>query len=878
MEVLEKHLGDPSTWLASDGMSFTPAGEHEVIARAWDLVPDILRQAGDGGICDATVETLEKRMPSRDLNLLACETLEIAHGYSWKDDIKESRIEDFNDTDIEKNTARYQYGPLSPAAAASRRLLLASLLRCSPAKRAPFLEMGLPQLCRYLFKPGIYGHEAAAETVGEATERLVAIANFVQPLAEAFAKEQSESLISACCQPFRSTNASGLIARHAAALMSVLLSTAAAAGPPGAGGFTEDVPVLRGLWESLLSLTLWGINCPGQENSATHLFSIVDQDFLLTQPFRYAHARWEKKRHAQAKRSWRRKRRTAAASSSFDSSSAALDTVGCRASDGVTDNSASSTTSLAMLSVGRSRAVHQSYFQNAAASVGGCWSSLGIARLVYYALARNSTAAVLSCGSESNRGREGPVKVTLQGSFGMPLGAEISLPAIAGVGVYSPLRLWQLLAPHAATLLFRADDGEHGGIESISNESGEEERSTTRQRLLASSDAMAGEELLLWLTLRLPPNCLHFQEYMDGDSPIGDNEEVMLEESDSDSGFSSDEGSASSLSIESRLQLKTQRRNERLKQEAKQPIINIPRPCFNGEKSLSKSFYFRPAVNISGLLRSLIDRMVFCADAYRRARLRLVAERMIGALDGAAAYVLFSDPGLISVCPHTQAAAWLLDLVRRRVVIDFKRLYQWNEERRQCLQPKPLIRFNFLGDSRLHRLVTQPLQKIAAETQIQKLSESLDVHLSVLATARFVLLRRKSLLQSSFNLSVDEELSRLGLIGRNDVCSDRTIEAWGVACRRVISTLVDYDINLRTKTEKTALPLPLVTFSIANPDQKATSTTQNAPLVPPSTVMPVEGELAVPIAPEPTPHKENYHFALLVESATCVLDLLQEKK
>ena len=301
---------------------------------------------------------------------------------------------------------------------------------------------------------------------------------------------------------------------------------------------------------------------------------------------------------------------------------------------------------------------------------------------------------------------------------------------------------------------------------------------------------------------------------------------------------------------------------------------------------------WRAAVNVSGLLRVLVDRMVFCADARRRARLRLLSERLVGALGGGAALRLLADPALIPVCPHPQAAAWLFDLVRRRVAGDLTRAVRWNGQLRSWQETRQTTtaaaaamamamamtppRFCFLGDRRLRRLVTRPLEKVAAEKRSQVLSESLDAHLAVLAIARFVLLRRRTLPPTTEPMGAAPRP-----FSRDAVCSSKTLASWRRACQRIVQTLLDHDLSLRGSSggEAAAATAAAAASDAATMNLEVAVTITGAPGAAPTTEpIDVQGGLSVPVAPEPTPGKASFHFALLMEGAKRVLELVDEER
>ena len=91
-----------------------------------------------------------------------------------------------------------------------------------------------------------------------------------------------------------------------------------------------------------------------------------------------------------------------------------------------------------------------------------------------------------------------------------------------------------------------------------------------------------------------------------------------------------------------------------------------------------------------------------------------------GGLDDDSAHSLFA--ALVPRCPHPQAAAWLLDLARRRTMDDLARLATAASTNKP--EAGPLC---FVGNDGLKPLTTQLLAKAAAETRAAVLSSQVCV-------------------------------------------------------------------------------------------------------------------------------------------------------
>ena len=166
---------------------------------------------------------------------------------------------------------------------------------------------------------------------------------------------------------------------------------------------------------------------------------------------------------------------------------------------------------------------------------------------------------------------------------------------------------------------------------------------------------------------------------------------------------------------------------------------------------------------------------VACADASRRRRLRFTLEKLLAAYDAPSAHHLLS--ALSSRCPHAQASGWLLDLARKRIMVDLNilaaaaRSSKTGEDAEGVVVNKEvMLGLPFLGPG-LAGLVTVQLEKSAAAAGCAVLSQRLDQTLAALQAARMVLMRRKQLPSKAW---------------REAAADETTVAVWRLAVRDLI--------------------------------------------------------------------------------------------
>jgi len=383
----------------------------------------------------------------------------------------------------------------------------------------------------------------------------------------------------------------------------------------------------------------------------------VDQDFLLLQPWRFAHAAWATRRSVQQQEeallALRKERRDEPKASGLERGHRHLRPARNNDDDKGGSSATNSSERVELLSVGSTRCARY----GGALSGPRPWSALGLARLVYWSLRREAeTAAVDFDARHSTHQADAPtiptpsshiqqVESEVNGSvhalneFVAP--DAVQPPLLTGLWVLAPPELWIRIAPHAITLLLHGQaDSQHQWSASDStvannetgNEFGEEESG------LVYGDAAAAEALLLWLVQRLPPLCLEGYVSQDLESEAAAEEVAKKKRSQLSGGRSSgafggdsgdDDNNDLSSSVASALGSKgdedygTELAPElkaaagcSLTKRRSHPVENRGAgPTARGKKtsSLSSGWWQRrwqPQVNLEALCVALVDRMV----------------------------------------------------------------------------------------------------------------------------------------------------------------------------------------------------------------------------------------------------------------------------
>jgi hypothetical protein len=221
-------------------------------------------------------------------------------------------------------------------------------------------------------------------------------------------------------------------------------------------------------------------------------------------------------------------------------------------------------------------------------------------------------------------------------------------------------------------------------------------------------------------------------------------------------------------------------------------------------------------------------------------------------LDGPSAHEFLSY--IIPLCPHQQAKAWLLDIARRRILLDLDKLIAQHQSKEEKMHEEhegegsssssseSESNYHFLGDKNLESYLFTPLATCAADTMPSSLSDNLDVYLAVLTTCRLVLLRRQALLNDI----------------ADKICSTKSVEQIKRAVAKIAKTLQG---ALSTQTK---------------PLKEAADMTED--MVPEAAVVTARTVYGEPIALSPTPSASSFHLELLSEATRYISEILEPHK
>lgn len=228
-------------------------------------------------------ELISNKLPAKELNLLASESIAACHGRGLLFGQEGMEEEENKEKSLGVN------GPFGASATWSRGMLLVSILRIVPSKRVKFLQASLPEISRLLL-----GGDDSDDLDDEGSEQIdgiskvLALITFIRGLATPHNDDASK-----------------------ACLLLHILDTAGAcgvipAGPVEMAASELFTPPVHALWCGLVCLAFGDPNnvpfdwpecisyLPPFVSTTTHAVNLVDTVSLLQHPWRYAYNLWER--------------------------------------------------------------------------------------------------------------------------------------------------------------------------------------------------------------------------------------------------------------------------------------------------------------------------------------------------------------------------------------------------------------------------------------------------------------------------------------------------------------------------------------------------------------------------------------------------------